>query len=167
MKRPYLAIAQYGQTVAEIGIEEVESQMGVGINRYTPSVKESNREPAKISRVVPDDVADALIVLVISSSEEDLSILTQMLGRSPFNLSSVRTFEEARTVLLQNLVPVVIADSGMADGCWKDVLCAVGSSQHPPRLVVASQLVDAHLWAEVLNLGGYDVLYRNHSMQRR
>lgn len=132
--------------------------MAVGIDRYTPSVKEPNREPRKISQVVPDVVADALTVLVISSSEEDFCILTQMLGRSPFNLFRVRTFEEARTVLLQNLVPVVIADSGMADGCWKDVLCAVGSSQHPPRLVVASHLADAHLWAEVLNLGGYDVL---------
>lgn len=56
------------------------------------------------------------------------------------------------------MVPVVIADSGMADGCWKDLLCTLGSSQHPPRLVVASRLADAHLWAEVLNLGGYDVL---------
>jgi len=109
-------------------------------------------------RVAPDGVMDALTVLVISSSEEDFSILTQMLGWSPFNLSRVRTFQEARTVLLQNLVPVVIADSGMADGCWKDVLCAVESSQHPPRLVVASHLADPRLWAEVLNLGGYDVL---------
>lgn len=132
--------------------------MGVGINRHTPSVKEPNREPTKMSRVVPDVVADALTVLVISSSEEDFSILTRMLHQPSLTLSGVRTFQEAHTVLLQNLVPVVITDSGITGGCWKDVLCSVGSLQHPPHLVVTSRLADAHLWAEVLNLGGCDVL---------
>ncbi|SRR5579871_211761 len=132
--------------------------MGVGINSHNPSVKDPSRETILMSRLVSDEVRGALIVLVICSSEADFSILSQMLGWPPLNPSRVRTFLEARTVLLQNLVPVVVADSGLADGCRKDVLCAVGSSQHPPRLVIASQLADAHLWAEVLNLGGYDVL---------
>jgi DNA-binding response OmpR family regulator len=29
---------------------------------------------------------------------------------------------------------------------------------NPPDLIVASRLADEYLWAEVLNLGGYDVL---------
>jgi len=29
---------------------------------------------------------------------------------------------------------------------------------HPPQLVVASRTADDRLWAEVLNIGGYDVL---------
>ena len=29
---------------------------------------------------------------------------------------------------------------------------------NPPRFVVSSRLADDHVWAEVLNLGGYDVL---------
>jgi hypothetical protein len=30
----------------------------------------------------------------------------------------------------------------------------------PPNLIVSSRLADDRLWAEVLNLGGYDVLAR-------
>jgi DNA-binding response OmpR family regulator len=30
----------------------------------------------------------------------------------------------------------------------------------PPQLVVTSRLADDHLWAEVLNIGGFDVLAR-------
>jgi len=30
----------------------------------------------------------------------------------------------------------------------------------PPLLIVASRLADERLWAEVLNLGGYDVLLK-------
>ena len=31
---------------------------------------------------------------------------------------------------------------------------------HPPRLVVATWLADDRLWAEVLDLGGFDVLQK-------
>ena len=105
----------------------------------------------------PDECGDARTVLVISSLE-DFLLLARMLDRPSLNLLGVRTCRAARSILLQNLVPVVISDRNLSDGCWKDVLCAGGSSERPPHLVVASQLADGSLWAEVLNLGGYDVL---------
>ena len=37
---------------------------------------------------------------------------------------------------------------------------AAGSLQDPPSLVVTSRLADERLWAEVLNLGAYDLLAR-------
>jgi hypothetical protein len=46
----------------------------------------------------------------------------------------------------------VICERSLPDGEWKDLL---GKT---PRLIVTSYAADESLWAEVLNLGGYDVL---------
>jgi FixJ family two-component response regulator len=47
---------------------------------------------------------------------------------------------------------VVICERSLADGDWKDLLGKTA------RLIVTSHAADEALWAEVLNLGGYDVL---------
>ena len=55
-------------------------------------------------------------------------------------------------------MPVVICASDLPDGTWRDVLNQIHMLTHPPVLIVTSRLADDHLWAEVLNLGGYNVL---------
>jgi DNA-binding response OmpR family regulator len=56
---------------------------------------------------------------------------------------------------------LVICDACFADGrSWKDVLCEVRDLASTPPLIVTYGLVDAALWAEVLNLGGYDLLLK-------
>jgi FixJ family two-component response regulator len=53
---------------------------------------------------------------------------------------------------------VVVCERDLADGGWKDVLEVTASRSNPPPLIVTSRLADEYLWAEVLNLGGFDVL---------
>jgi DNA-binding response OmpR family regulator len=53
---------------------------------------------------------------------------------------------------------VVITDSQLPDGRWHDMLRELRRRPADPPLIVASRLADNRLWAEVLNLGGYDVL---------
>ena len=53
---------------------------------------------------------------------------------------------------------VVICERHLQDGDWRDVLTVLTSFQNLWPLVVTSRLADEYLWAEVLNLGGYDVL---------
>jgi DNA-binding response OmpR family regulator len=43
-------------------------------------------------------------------------------------------------------------------GNWKDVLAAIQQLPQTPLLIVTARLADEYLWAEVLNLGGQDVL---------
>ena len=52
----------------------------------------------------------------------------------------------------------MICEDPLPDGSWRDVLQAVQVLGTPPALIVTSRLADNRLWAEVLNLGGYDVL---------
>jgi DNA-binding response OmpR family regulator len=53
---------------------------------------------------------------------------------------------------------VVVCDQTLADGDWRDLLSDLQNVQLMPPLIVSSRLVDGRLWAEVFNLGGYDLL---------
>jgi hypothetical protein len=70
----------------------------------------------------------------------------------------VSTCREGLAYLRGNDTPVVICERDLADGNWKLVLNGFDGLPMPPNLIVTSRLADDELWAEVLNLGGYDVL---------
>jgi DNA-binding response OmpR family regulator len=53
---------------------------------------------------------------------------------------------------------VVIAKSDLPDGSWQEMLGHLRCLVCPPLLIVTSRTADEQLWAEVLNIGGYDVL---------
>jgi hypothetical protein len=55
-------------------------------------------------------------------------------------------------------VPVLLCERDHADGNWEDLLKATARLPAPPNLIVFSRLADESLWAQVLNLGGFDVL---------
>jgi hypothetical protein len=52
----------------------------------------------------------------------------------------------------------VICDRSLPDGDWKLLLAELDTVAVRPSLVVCSRLVDERLWAEVLNLGAFDLL---------
>jgi DNA-binding response OmpR family regulator len=70
----------------------------------------------------------------------------------------LRTCTEVRGRLERTIPRVILCDSDLPDGNWKDVLEMAASLHDPPPVIVTSRLADEYLWAEVLNLGGYDVL---------
>ena len=53
---------------------------------------------------------------------------------------------------------VVVCDQNLADGDWRDLLSDLQNEKRMPPLIVSSHVADDRLWAEVLNLGGYDLL---------
>jgi DNA-binding response OmpR family regulator len=53
---------------------------------------------------------------------------------------------------------VIVCERRLPDGDWRDVLGLALDLPHPPTVIVTCRQADEHLWAEVLNLGGYDVL---------
>ena len=69
-----------------------------------------------------------------------------------------KTCCEASERLASERFAVVLCESILEDGSWKDILGLLGTGAGAPPLIVTSRLADANLWAEVLNLGGYDVL---------
>jgi DNA-binding response OmpR family regulator len=78
-------------------------------------------------------------------------------------LAAVGTRQEAMSFLRLDRVPVIVCERDLPDGNWKDILGYAAAFPNPPALVVTSRLADEYLWAEVLNLGGYDLLAKPFS----
>ena len=89
-------------------------------------------------------------VLLICPPGSD--VLAGMLRAGNCAVRTTNSFREACGQLSSDSNPVVICERSLPDGDWKDL---VGKT---PRLIVTSHAADEALWAEVLNLGGYDVL---------
>lgn len=97
-------------------------------------------------------------LVLISPHEEDLSLLQNSLSGSEWNIQWAPTRQAAQGTLGRDSVSVVISERDLPEGTWKDILEQLRALPHPPLLIVASQQADNFLWAEVLNLGGHDVL---------
>jgi DNA-binding response OmpR family regulator len=112
------------------------------------------------SPVLQADPGRIATALLISPFEQDHIFFLNLFGRTNWKLLRATNREEAFSLLGRQDVPVIVAEEQLGLADWKDILRAVDQMRHPPKLVVASALSDGNLWAEVLNLGGYDVLAR-------
>lgn len=106
---------------------------------------------------VPDP-SRRVTVLLISPDARDHTLLRHVFNHSNWVLYECRTAEDGLRYLARHPVPVVITEERLGDVDWKAVLSATTQTAKPPKLIVASQNADSTLWAEVINLGGYDVL---------
>ena len=99
-------------------------------------------------------------VLVVSPSLNRTAALSGMIesGYSPVAILHSSNCEQASGHLTDSRISVVICEALLPDGNWKDLLARMAQSGAAPVLVVTSNVADESLWAEVLNLGGYDVL---------
>ena len=104
------------------------------------------------------DSRASVTVLLASPLEEDHSSLRGILRRSRWRLFGTGTYDEALALIRRHAVPVVICERTLPDGDWKTLLAAMANMPHRPQLIVSSRLADHHLWADVLSLGGYDLL---------
>jgi DNA-binding NtrC family response regulator len=98
-------------------------------------------------------------VLIALNSREESAALQGILEGDNWALHFARAFRETEAALRDAAFGIVICSQRFQDGHgWKDVLKGVQELPAPPQLIVADRLADERLWAEVLNLGGYDLL---------
>jgi two-component system response regulator HydG len=110
------------------------------------------------SQDVHADSEKPVRVLLISPFDEDHQYLQSILKHSNWRQYGARTQKESFELLREDLTPVVICESQLPDGGWREVLAELARMPRPPLLVVISRMADDRLWSEVLNLGGYNVL---------
>jgi DNA-binding response OmpR family regulator len=97
--------------------------------------------------------------IAILPSQEDRLSLGNIFRHSNWHLEVTECLRGARTLLSASHIGVVVTDCHFPDGGWKDVLDEV--ERRPikaPPVIGVSRRADERLWAEVLNLRGYDVL---------
>jgi DNA-binding NtrC family response regulator len=97
-------------------------------------------------------------VLTVNLCHEDCVSLARILVGSNWVLTGVPSCQEALTFSRIEPVSVVVCGPHMPDGSWNTLLHGLRELPDPPMVIVVSRFADECLWAEVLNLGGYDVL---------
>jgi len=113
-------------------------------------------------------LVQTIAVLSVSSAEEDhfrLQDIFSSPGRaiSPpvvFTLTARSTIAAAKSALQRGKTSIVMCEQDLSPGSWKELLDFTERLPAPPPLIVTSRVADERMWAEVLNLGGYDVLAR-------
>jgi DNA-binding NtrC family response regulator len=98
------------------------------------------------------------LALLVTPNDEDHWALIHILRPAGWAVDTARTCAEALRSLAIEPAPVVIVERCLPDGTWKTLLNQLMRMEFPPKVIVTSRLADERLWAEVLNLGGYDVL---------
>ena len=103
------------------------------------------------------------VVLLVGLDNRAHANLGAMLNLAGYRALTRRTVCE--TIGLLNTVSAVICEEILPDGTWKDVLAALDRVHFPAALIVTSAVVEPRLWAEVLHLGGSDVLAQPLSIE--
>ena len=113
-------------------------------------------------------VAQTIAVLSVSSAEEDHFHLQDIFS-SPertlytdvaFTLTAKSSIVAAKSALQRGRISIVMCEHDLSPGSWKELLDFAERLPSPPPVIVTSRVADERMWAEVLNLGGYDVLAR-------
>jgi DNA-binding response OmpR family regulator len=97
-------------------------------------------------------------LLVVSPCPEDHDFIQRVCGDADRTVLSLETCREAAELVSRYDVGIVITERTLGDGCWKEMWTRLSALPAPPLLIVTSLHADDRLWAEVLNLGGFDVL---------
>jgi DNA-binding response OmpR family regulator len=97
-------------------------------------------------------------LLAVSSSAADVLLLQSILSYHRWQFETVPTCQDAVSTVRRLRPRVVLCEETLSDGNWRNLLQALDIEGRGTRLIVASRRADDALWAEVLNLGGWDVL---------
>jgi DNA-binding response OmpR family regulator len=110
--------------------------------------------------MLPDgtQAGEVLCLLLVTSDDQHEKSLRAIFHGTPHAVHRVSNYSEALQ-LLDDLKPgAVLIEADLQAGDWKRLLNRTLDHPCSPPLIVFSRFADDRLWAEVLNLGGYDVL---------
>lgn len=106
-----------------------------------------------------DEAPQRREVVALLASPKEKAALNRILVRAGCTVRCAATLDEVAVAVSQNAVGVIVCENQLPDGrSWRDVLTQLQEFSQPPPLIVADCLADEALWAEVLNLGAYDLL---------
>jgi DNA-binding response OmpR family regulator len=117
-----------------------------------------NQAEEPIHREFVGAVAERTVIVFVSASAEDARAFREIVDSSRRLVVNVPDLIGAQAVIDKFHPRLVVCDTEIEGrGSWRDLLEGQDAT---PRfaLIVVSRQADEALWAEVLNLGGSDVL---------
>jgi len=97
-------------------------------------------------------------ILFVSGRNEDAQRLAHMLRSLPLTLVHSNSLRQARARLQQEEFDVILTEAVLPDGNWVDTLHLAREIPREVQVIVTDAQADAVFWAEVLNLGAYDLV---------
>ena len=97
-------------------------------------------------------------ILLVSPFPADHHSLRSALNDQIWSVDEVANYQKAIARLCCERIDVIVCESHLPDGTWKDLLGHLAVMTDPPILIVSSAIADDHLRIEVHTLGGYAVL---------
>ena len=97
-------------------------------------------------------------VLFVSPHREDATALSRMVDALSVPFEYVANLVYARKKIENGLYAVILTEANLPDGTWLDVLDLARQVSSGAEVIVTDAGADARFWAEVLNLGAYDVI---------
>ena len=113
-----------------------------------------------LSQHVGKGAAERAAMVATFRRNEDRRDLERIVGPCQWKLIWSRTCAGAIEAARRSAAPIVISGRTFPDGGWRDIWSGLRSQPQPPMFILASWLADEALWAEVLNLGGYNLLMK-------
>lgn len=99
-------------------------------------------------------------ILLITPYPEDETMVRQVMKDVAGSVVGCNCISTALEKISANTPDVILCETEFVDGDWKKILSTCESLSSPPLVLVMSRYADESLWAEVLNLGGFDVLLK-------
>jgi len=97
-------------------------------------------------------------VLFVSPHHADAATIATILRSTTLRLDHAASLQETRRLLLENSYGAILTEAHLPDGGWTDVLKLTFEVGVFPAVIVTHRFADDRFWAEVLNLGAYDLL---------
>jgi DNA-binding response OmpR family regulator len=105
-------------------------------------------------------LTERITLLAVDPNEEDCQSLLHILGAEGWKIRGASSLRETITLLHESVPDLILCERELPDGSWKDVFRQTERLRCRPPVVVVSRKPDERLWAEVLNLGAYDMLLK-------
>ena len=96
-------------------------------------------------------------ILSISPVQGDHEMLRRII-EPDFAVYRARTLWSGQSILRRRTIAVVVCEEDLRPGSWKEIVATADAVPEPPIVVVTSRHADEALWAEVLNLGAFDLV---------
>jgi DNA-binding NtrC family response regulator len=97
-------------------------------------------------------------VLFVSPKREDAATLSRMLGSLSVPIEYVADLAQARSKIQNATFSVILTEARLTDGTWLEVLDLARRLSPRSEVIVTDATADARFWAEVLNMGAYDLI---------
>ena len=99
----------------------------------------------------------AKILLVMPPQRRD--VLMNYLEEAGMEVSFARNCREALRKLNEGLhYDLVLVDSRISGGSWREILQFVRDTRTPYEVIICSRFGDEQLWAEMIEMGAFDLI---------